>query len=196
VTIVVRGLLGPELLVTGGLLPSGGPPPSTSALWSRFNSARFNGRYFIFAAPAPLLNLKEAIVATLSAHAPTIALVGQSLYPMVVPQSHTPGDPALTYRIISSLHDTNIAKASGMRSTRVRFRISSAVQGDVEACLEVLRQLFQGLIGPLSGLPICFVTLENEVDDYDEPIPGSDLGTHYKEFDFVFKFRESIPTNT
>jgi hypothetical protein len=146
--------------------------------------------------PAARTDLKQAITAVLKADGPTAGLVGQNLFPVVIPQTATPGTPTLTYKFVSSLHGTNVRQASGMRSTRVRFRISSFAHGDIESGLEILRNLFQGLIGPLSGLPICFVTLENEVDDYSEPLPGSDLGTHSKEFDFVFKFRESIPTNT
>jgi hypothetical protein len=141
-------------------------------------------------------NLKQAIVAALSVHAPTVAMIGQNFFPVVIPQTtNLASAPALTYKVVTSLHDMNIAAASGMRSTRIRFRISSFAHGDIESCLEILRNLLQGFKSILAGLPIVFVTLENEFDGYDEPIPGSDLGTHYKEFDFLFKLRESIPSN-
>ena len=128
---------------------------------------------------------------------PLTAILENNIFPVVIPQTaKLVNSAALTYKFISSNHSTNIRKAAGMQSVRVRFRVSGFSRIDVEMTKEILRNLFQGFSTKLAGLPIVFVTFENEVDDYSEPLPGSDLGTHWKEFDFLFKLRETIPTNT
>jgi len=144
------------------------------------------------------LNLKQAIVAALAEETALAALVGPNVFPKIIPETCSlANSAAITYKFLTSAHTTNLRQAAGMQSVRVRFGVYSFNEADTETIKEILRNLFQGFSTSLAGLPIVFVTLEDgDIDDYDEPIAGSDSGTYSKEFDFLFKLRESIPTNT
>jgi hypothetical protein len=166
---------------------------------SGFNSAAWSVVPFggpALEAPPPVPGLKEALAAALAVYLPSVNLIGQAYYPLYLPQTvNLAAGPALTYHVVSSLHVMNLATAAGMRETRIRFTVFSYRHRDLETCLEILRNYWTGYKTILGGLPLSFAYLENEDDGYDEPIAGSDLGVHFKEFDYVFKFRESIPTN-
>ena len=119
--------------------------------------------------PVPPPILKQAIVAALLAETNLTAILGSNVFPVVIPEStNLANSAALTYKFISSLHATKLVGAAGMQSVRVRFRVSSFTHIDVETIKEIVRNLMQGYSTTLQGLPIVFVTFENEVDGYDE----------------------------
>jgi hypothetical protein len=140
-------------------------------------------------------DLKQAIVAALGVQPAAVALFGNRIFPVVIPQTAQTGAPSLTYQFNDSTHDSGLVTPAGMRYVSVLFRVSSYNHGDVETGREVLRSFFQGYKTLLAGLPIIFVWFDYETDGYDEPISGSDIGIHWKECPFTFKLRESMPTN-
>jgi hypothetical protein len=137
--------------------------------------------------------LEEEVVTALIASPYVDAIVGDQIFPGAIPQ--TAALPALCYRVISVVRDYHLRDAGGMKWVRIRFLARSHAHSDLIALLESLRNRFEGLLGVLGALTIHFVLLENEVDDYEEPLPGSDLGVHSKQFDLRFKLRESLPTH-
>jgi hypothetical protein len=128
-------------------------------------------------------DLKQAIVA---------ALGDLNLYPDVIPQTNV--GPAVAFWFTTSSHGTSLTAAGGIRRTTVQFEIQAQTTAQIEAVSEVIRNRVQGLRRALAGLPISFVAYETEADGYYEPLPGSDLGTHWKQVDYVFVHRESAPT--
>lgn len=163
------------------------PPPITATLSAVSSPAATTFGLFI---PGGV-DLKQAIAAALLADASLAAKCGDRVYPTALPQTATL--PAVGYWFTGSEHTASLTGAAGMRSVRVRFEILTRLVSDMEALAEVIRNRFQGLIGTISGVSIAFVTLEDERDRYEEPLQGSDLGTHAKEFDLLFKLRETIP---
>jgi len=140
-------------------------------------------------------DLKQAIVAALEADAAFTGIVGANLYPTVIPQTNV--GPAVGYWFDGSSHVMNLRGAAGLRRTTVIFEFQAPAVSTIEALRELVRNRMQGLIGALSGLAICYVFVDpDEVDDYYEPIPGSDLGTHNKKVTYTFTLRESLPTHS
>lgn len=140
-------------------------------------------------------NLKQVLVARLKAEPALTAIIGQRIYPSAIPQGVAL--PALAYRVERSEHETDLAGSAGLVWVQVRFEILSPRVNDCEDVKEVLRNLFIGYSGPLGSIEVLAVKFQREQDQYHFPIPGSgDTGTHAKQFDFRFKVRESIPTNT
>jgi hypothetical protein len=140
-------------------------------------------------------DLKQAIVSALGTQADAVALWANRVYPTIIPQTAPPGVAKLTYMFDDSQHDTHLTAPAGIRYVSVVFTAYSAAQADIETAREVLRGFFQGFKTTLAGVPIIFVFFEHENDGYDEPISGSDIGTHWKEMPFTFKLRETLPTN-
>jgi hypothetical protein len=127
-------------------------------------------------------NLKQVLVARLKAEPDLVDIIGQRVYPSAIPQGVAL--PAL-------------AGSVGVVWVQIRFEILSPRVNDCENVKEVLRNLFVGYSGPLGSIQVLAVKFQREQDQYHFPIPGSgDSGTHSKQFDFRFKVRESIPTNT
>jgi hypothetical protein len=133
------------------------------------------------------------MVAALLSDPDFAAACGENLYPDMIPQTAVP--PSVAYSLISSSHDATLAGALGMQTATVRYEIVSTLAGDCETIKEIIRNRLQGVIGSMSGLIMCYSAFETEFDGYYEPLPGSDLGTHYKRFDLRFKWRESLPSN-
>jgi Concanavalin A-like lectin/glucanases superfamily len=142
-----------------------------------------------------VLDLKQVITAALKAEPALNALISGRVFPSTQPQSQAL--PALNYWFIASPRARHLRGSAGIKTVRVRFLAQSPVAGDLEQIREILRNLFDGLIGPLGALVMCFVHFDPfEFDEYVEPLSGSDAGTYTKTFDVLFKLRESIPTNT
>jgi hypothetical protein len=140
-------------------------------------------------------NLKQVLVARLKAEPDLVDIIGQRVYPSAIPQGVAL--PALAYRVERSEHETDLAGSVGVVWVQIRFEILSPRVNDCENVKEVLRNLFVGYSGPLGSIQVLAVKFQREQDQYHFPIPGSgDSGTHSKQFDFRFKVRESIPTNT
>jgi len=137
--------------------------------------------------------LKRAIVAALAADAAAAALFGDRIFPVAIPQSAAIGPATLTYQFDSSRHDQTLSGPAGMRYVTCGFRVYSARHGDLEVGREVLRGILDGVAGTLQGVRIIRVYFETESDGYDEPLPGSDAGTHWKDLPFTVKLREWVP---
>ncbi len=140
--------------------------------------------------------LKQVIVATLKANAGITALVGDRITPNMIPQSTPPGAAAISYRFISAVRGSHLTGPDGWPLTRVRFRVQSARLADVEALKKRIRNLWQGIPAASDDIRIAFVSVENESDGYAWPVSGSDVGTHYAEFDLRFKSQEPLPTHS
>lgn len=160
------------------------------------NSGWFNGPSLApTPTPTPTLDLKKAIVTALNAETALTSIVGSNIYPDVIPETSV--GPAISYEFFAADRVKNILGAAGMKTTRVRFELLSALESDVEAMAEVLRNLIQGLRGKLGGvLTILYVSYLDETDGDYEPIAGSDQQTHFKRVDYSFKLRETLPTLT
>ena len=150
--------------------------------------------------PQILYDLRQSVYQALTASSVVTGVVGSRIYPKIPPQAgNTLLAPTLILRVISNPATHNLDGAAGLRTARVEIRIMSRLQSDCAAVVEEVRQLFQGLygyVGGTTGVGVFTITttLDAESENYDEPDDGSDAGTHWISHEYVFRYRESLPS--
>ena len=128
------------------------------------------------------MTIEEALHEYLSGRTEITDLVGNRIYPIVLPQG--PAYPALTYIKISGpvLHDVDIAYP--------RFQLSSWGEeySDVKqlaAAVKEVLQRFKGVMGSAPGIKVSQVVFENELDLYDP-----ETGVYHIPADYTIIYRE------
>ena len=128
------------------------------------------------------MTIEEALSAYLNSKTELIDIVGDRIYPIVLPQN--PTYPALTYFKVSglALHDADIAYP--------RFQLSSWGEdyADVKtlaAAVKEVMQRFKGIMGGTGGVKVSQVVYENELDLYD-----SVTGIYHIPADYKIIYRE------
>ncbi|SIO60144.1 Protein of unknown function [Singulisphaera sp. GP187] len=146
------------------------------------------------AGPYVAFGFRAALATGLKSNAALTLIVGQRIFPQVLPQ--TAGLPALVYVVRSNVPVHNLSGAAGVTEARVEFRAYSTVNGDCDAILQVVRNQFEGIInGSLPGsIQILETVRKDEFDRWDPPVTQSDLGTYFEMHDYLFRYRESIPS--
>ncbi|MDA8212162.1 MAG: DUF3168 domain-containing protein [Clostridia bacterium] len=134
--------------------------------------------------------IEEALYAHLNTYANLTALVGNRIYPLVLPQKGS--YPAITYQKVSGprLH----ALQTDPGTAHPRFQIScwaqtyskaKAVVKQVQAAL----QDFSGIMGGAGGVQVDAVLFENEFDLYEEETEGK-TGLYHIPVDFIIWHQE------
>lgn len=107
------------------------------------------------------MNIEETLRLWITREATVTALVGQRVYPLVVPEGASL--PAIVYRRISTERVYSHDGFSGLAKPRFQFSCVSTHYSEARAVANALRSLLNGRIGPgLQG-----VYAETEYDDYD-----------------------------
>ena len=128
------------------------------------------------------MTIEEALSAYLNSKTEITNIVGDRIYPIVLPQN--PTYPALTYFKVSgpAWHDVDIAYP--------RFQLSS--WGEDYADVKVLAgavkevmQRFKGIMGGAQGVKVSQVVYENELDLFDP-----ETGTYHIPADYKIIYRE------
>lgn len=162
-----------------------------------FAPTYFAPSYFPGAGVAAALSyLEQAIMARCLASAALAAVVGDRVYPVILPQTRPASAPALSFQTESDDEESHLSGASGIVRASVKFECRAPLQADAVALRELLRSLWSGFGGTVAGVRIHFARPDGRSTDYDEPFEGSgsDRGTHVSACSFRFTYAITPPT--
>lgn len=143
---------------------------------------------------------RQALVAQLNAIPEITAIVGSSIYPFSVPETHdlSRNGPALTYIVDSNPRGQLLQQADGLSMARVTFRVWSYFLSQSD---QVTNALFNAINGPPGawGDGTCSIVSVTQQDESDEDIPpktGTDQWIYAIDSEYLIKYRVAIPTLT
>jgi len=114
------------------------------------------------------MKIEEALFSHLRNYIPLAGLVGERIYPLVLPRGSAL--PALTYQKISQTKERTLGNSS--KITRARFQVScwaaSYAEGkEVAAQVQAALQDYCGLMGGDKGVQVLDVNVVGERDIYE-----------------------------
>jgi hypothetical protein len=147
-------------------------------------------------APVPVsrgTDFEAALVARLKSDPKLDELIGERLWPLVIPQETDQSLPCLVYAIAGNERSRHLTGPTGLATARVHFEARAPDYADCKRIQEILRQYdgFRGLLA--SEIRVCFAQIETHADGYAWPDDGSDDGLQRLSVTYYFKYREPIP---
>ena len=123
------------------------------------------------------------------------ALVGNRIYPDVLPQGFSVRNGgALTYTIIDTVHDHLINGLSGIARSRIEFAAFASTRAGANLIAENVRAFgLQGYTGAMGGVLIESVMIASGIQTLDErPTDGSQEHRYMTIFDYLIAYQESV----
>ena len=143
---------------------------------------------------------RQALVARLGSIAGLTAIVGDSIYPGALPETHDLGrdGPALTYTIAASPRGHVLSGADGTATARVQLDAWSYALASADAATLAVWNAIDGPPGTWGdgSVAIMSVSHQDEQDDHQPPKAGTDQWTYRITSDYAVKFRTGFPTLT
>jgi hypothetical protein len=162
-------------------------------------AAAFGGSGSFSAPMAGSSSMAATIVATVSTPYFERDLVaylnglGLPVYPGHIPQSASL--PAMSFFLANADRLNRMSGPAGLAEVRVQIGVSSRSYAHCGSYSEALRVGLQGYIQAYMGQTFIHVCLcGNEVTQYAGAVDGTDKGVHTKIREFIFHYRESIPS--
>lgn len=150
-----------------------------------FNFATLNGPTVL---PYASGDFESSVVYALNASATVSAVIGANVYPVAIPEEA--GLPALSYRVLSKPRERTLDGPSGIAAARLELVCRSHNYADVKAVKDAIRKLFAAVPLTLGSVSVIECKLDDESDEYEEPLESSDRGTYHTSIDFLMRFRE------
>jgi hypothetical protein len=111
-----------------------------------------------------MATIEEGLYAALTGNARVAGLVGERVYPEVIPQEAAL--PAMAYQRVSGPRPVGHGGGLGMGEARIQLTITAETYREAKAAAAAVRDLFP-FVGELGGLVEVFAgLLENEIDGY------------------------------
>lgn len=133
------------------------------------------------------MSLETAVTAHLLAQPGLTALIGNRLYPMVIPQTATL--PAVTYQRISSVRHSAMVADTGVATVRLSFNCWAAAYPQAKAVAKELRAALQRCADTIgSGANTVSGVASFVVAEYDDYEP--DTGRYRVMLDFEISHQE------
>ena len=142
-----------------------------------------------------MADLGEAVRGFLVADAGVLALVAARVYPDVLPQGYTvTTGAALTYEVISTVHDHMINGLAGIARARVEMAAFAGTRAAANALAEAVRASdLAGTTGTVGGIVFESVMLESGVQSLEEsPTDGSQEHRYVTVFDYLIAYQEDV----
>lgn len=142
-----------------------------------------------------MADLGTAVRGYLIANAGVLALTSTRIYPDVLPQGYTVASGgALTYSIISTVHDHMINGLAGIARSRIEFAAFAGTRAAANAIAESVRA--SGLVGTTGTVGEVFfesVMIADGIQTLDErPTDGSQEHRYLTVFDYLIAYQETI----
>jgi hypothetical protein len=127
-----------------------------------------------------------------------ISIVGVRVEPHNIPQAagDEPPLPAITYEVTEDDHRYTLDGESTLARTGMRFEARARFFSDCVALAEAARELLSGYRGQVGSVRIRFTRLTDQDSGYDIPADASDLGTHWKGYEYRFTYNVVSPVFT
>ncbi len=103
--------------------------------------------------------------AFLVANVPLAALVSTRIYALQLPQN--PTLPAITYQVISDVHEVVQSGPVGFPSARVQYNCYGVTLEAAEAVYQALRLAVDGYAGMMGGVKVWLASVANKIDQLD-----------------------------
>jgi len=112
--------------------------------------------------------IEEALYAYLTNYAELTALVGDRIYPVILPQNTTL--PAVTFQRISGIREYSQSGPSGLAHPRFQFSCWAEKYEEAKAVAEQIRlalEGYKGMMGGSDGVRVDAIYVEDDHDIYD-----------------------------
>jgi hypothetical protein len=142
-----------------------------------------------------MADIGSAVRGYLAANTGVAALVSSRIYPDVLPQGYTiRTGGALTYTVISTIHDHLINGLAGIVRSRVEFTAFASTRAGANLIAEAVRTSnLQGYTGAMGGVFIESVMISGGIQTLDErPTDGSQEHRYLTVFDYMIAYQETI----
>jgi hypothetical protein len=142
-----------------------------------------------------MADIGTAVRGYLAANGGVAAAVATRIFPDVLPQGYTvKTGGALTYTIISTVHDHFINGLSGIARSRIEFSAFASTRAGANLIAEAVRVSgLQGYTGAMGGVLIESVMLDSGIETLDErPTDGSQEHRYLTVFDYMIAYQESV----
>lgn len=142
------------------------------------------------------MSIRSALQNYLASQPAITALVGTTpprICPVKLPQGTA--RPAVLYRRVTGGHAERLTGSAGHALGRFRLDAAGDTYAAADALAEVIRAAMQGFgPGTMAGADVRAVILDDEQDEFDDPIDGGDTGIFYVSIFYLIRYSESIPT--
>lgn len=108
--------------------------------------------------------LEKAIYSYISTYPGLTALVGNRIYPLVIPQN--PTYPAVAYSRVSRVYEKDLS-GTAWNQSRMQFSVYARKYSDAKAVVEQIRAAFRDYRGKINGIDVMLADISNEVDLYE-----------------------------
>lgn len=152
--------------------------------------------------PATAQAFRQALTAKLGSIPELTGIVGEAIYPGVVPETHdfTRDGPALTWTIATNPRGHVLSGSDGTSTARVQLGAYSYGVSDTDAITSAVFNALDGLCNDSSwgdgSAVIMSCTQQEEVDLPEQVGIGTDLWLHRIQSDYQIKYRVSIPAHS
>lgn len=122
--------------------------------------------------------LEQALASWLLAQLPVAALLGDRLYPLVLPQAG--GLPAATWQRIGADIEYDLDGPAGLERPLVQIDCWAASFADARGLAGAIREVLHGYSGPMGDLTVQRVVIEREADEYEAETQLYRCGADYR----------------
>jgi len=127
----------------------------------------------------------------LAAQSNIAALVGERIYPVVLPQSAA--FPALTYSRTSGGHDYTLKGSSGMAMPTFELDCWGETYDAADELAEAIRLKLNGFNGTMGDTEVKVCVLDDEVDAFEPNDDASAEGVYRITLRYRIQYTESVP---
>lgn len=132
--------------------------------------------------------IEESLHAYLVSQAAITAIAGTRIYPTRAPQGAA--FPRATYQLVSREHRHATALASGTASSRYQISCWGASYATAKQLADAIRETIDGYSGAWGSDTIDVVMVTNDVEFFEPPSDGAEVGTYHVALDVLIGHRE------
>ncbi len=133
----------------------------------------------------------KAVYNQLSNNATIVAVVGERIYPLSIPQGESL--PAIVYQVISEEHDNHVDGSGGLAHATVQISCYATSYAAARNLAETIRVAITGDRGTYASIEVTGCLLESDLDIYHPPADASDVGVYQIANSYSYWYREAIP---
>lgn len=141
------------------------------------------------------MEIDDAILVRLKAYAGLTALVGQRIFPNLVPQGQAL--PAVTFMTVSDIKNHILTGQLALEQPMIQYTARATTKAAARAVANQIKAALNDFSGTLSGIVVQHIRLENEIQsaDVDETKSGAGGGdlakTYYVDLEYEVSFERS-----
>ncbi len=136
--------------------------------------------------------IRDAFRTYLASKSVVTDVVGAKIYHEKIPQNVT--DPVISYFVVSNPRDYTHSGQVNLATAHFQVVSWSAVDTEADALAEILRGVYSGFHGVFGTVKVRSVFLDDEGDEFTEPIDADDKGVFGVRHDLRISYEETTPS--